>query len=69
MVVWVRAGKAAKSMTAAAGSRVSRPAAAGLMLASGAGPRSRAESFLAQDVADGGAAQRGPFLMSRVLIS
>ena len=40
MVVGARAGRAAKSVTAAAGSRVSRPEVAGLMLASGAGPRS-----------------------------
>ena len=38
--VSARAGKAAKSMTAARGSWVSRPAVAGLALASGAGPRS-----------------------------
>ena len=40
MVVGARAGSAAKSVTAAAGSRVSRPEVAGLVLASGAGPRS-----------------------------
>ena len=63
MVVWTRAGRAAKSVTAAAGSRVSRPEVAGLVLASGAGPPAQqpAESFLAQDVADDGAAQRCPF--------
>jgi hypothetical protein len=47
-------------MTPAAGSRVPRPEVAGLVLASCAGPRSRpAEAFLAQDAADGAAAQRG----------
>jgi hypothetical protein len=61
MVVWARSGRAAKPVTAAAGSRVSRPEVAGLMLASGPGPQQPAESFLAQDVADGGAAQRGSF--------
>ena len=40
MVVWVCAGRAAKSVMAAAGSRVSRPEVAGLVLASAAGPRS-----------------------------
>ncbi len=63
VVVWVRSGRAAKSMTAAAGSRVSRPEVAGLMLASASGAAQQpAESFLAQDVADGGAAQRDSFL-------
>ena len=40
MVVWTRAGRAAKSAGPAAGSRVSRPEVAGLVLAWGAGPRS-----------------------------
>jgi hypothetical protein len=40
MVVWVRSGSVAKSMTAATGRAVSRPEVAGLMLASGSGPRS-----------------------------
>ena len=40
MVVWVRAGSAAKSVMPADGSRVSRPEVAGLVLACGAGPRS-----------------------------
>ena len=40
MVVWAWAGRAVKSVMAAAGSRVSRPEVAGLVLASGAGPRS-----------------------------
>jgi hypothetical protein len=62
MVVWTRAGSAAKSVTAAAGSRGVAPGGgrAGTGLGRGAAQQP-AEAFLAQDVADGGAAQRGPF--------
>jgi hypothetical protein len=44
-------------MTAAAGSRVSRPEVAGLALLGAGAAQQPAESLLAQDVADGGAAQ------------
>jgi hypothetical protein len=54
MVVWARAGSAAKSAGPAASSRVPRPTVAGLVLARGA--QQTPEAFLAQDVADGGAA-------------
>jgi hypothetical protein len=61
-VVWVRSGRAVKPVRAAAGSWVSRPEVAGTMLGLGLGAAQQpAESFLAQDVADGGAAQRGSF--------
>jgi hypothetical protein len=70
MAVWVRAGSAAKSMTPAAGSRVSRPEVAGLVLASGAGPRSSRANPSSRRMSLTAVRPSGvPSPVSRVLIS
>ena len=70
MAVWARSGRAAKSMAAAAGSRVSRPEVAGLVLASGAGPRSRRPKPSSRKMSLTALRPSGvPSRVSRVLIS
>ena len=70
IAVWVRAGRAAKSMMPAAGSRVSRPEVAGLALASGAGPRTSRPNPSSRRMSLTALRPSGvPSLVSRVLIS
>jgi hypothetical protein len=70
MVVWARGGRAAKSVTAAGGSRVSRPEVAGLVLASGAGPRSSRPNPSSRRMSLTALRPSGvPSRVSRVLIS
>ena len=70
MVVWARAGRAAKSVTAAAGIWVSRPEVAGLVLASGAGSRSSRPKPSSRRMSLTAVRPSGvPSRVSRVLIS